>query len=111
MYNNKEVFDLTNVVKYCKDVMNKSDDLFGDIKTCIELDGYICNTKKEVLTMLVSRLQRMKPNNFTATEMVSVLGLGSNNKTIEPEDVLLAHCISIIRFFSRDEFRYEEFLD
>lgn len=105
----KVVFDLTNVVKYCKGIINRSDNIFEDLKACIQLDGYVCDTNKEVLEYLVGRLQRLKPHNFTTTEMIGLFHLGSNNKPkLCPEDLLLVHCITIIRFLDKDEFNYKD---
>ena len=109
METTKEIFDLTTVVKYCKDIMNKSNDMFADLKACIELDGYYCKTNKDVLEILVGRLQRLKPHNFTVTEMINLFSLGSEVKPkLSPEDLLLCHCISIIRFMDKNEYNYED---
>lgn len=105
----QEIFDLTTVVKYCKDIINKSNEPFEDLKACIRLDGYDCRTDKEVLEFLVGRLQRIKPTYFVATTLLQELDVTNIVKYKLPiKDRLLVYCMTIIRFLDRNEWNFKD---
>lgn len=105
----KELFDLTNVVRYCKGLRKDGDKHFCELKVAVELDGYVCKTDKALLEILVGRLQRMKPHNFIATSMIDLFCLGCKLKPkVSPEELLLCYCIDIIRYLDKTEFNYKQ---
>lgn len=93
-------FELQNVMKYVKSISGKyrEEDIFVGLKHAIEKDGYHSFNERDMVMLLVLKLEMVKPERMLASTMLREIGV-LNIYSTDNSDILhkvLAYCVSVI---------------